>query len=191
MIRLLSPRRVGAMASGVARRQTRLQVGAAAVVLGIIGLVAWVAFDARQAALDHAIQTSENLASALSHDIARSIETFDLSLQAVGDGLRLPEIWTVGPELRDSVLFDRSTTAKYLGAIMVFDENGNGIIESGSFLPPNENVANDAIFAHHRDSADLGLHIGVPFKSGASGEWAIGGKALSTQDVKDLQASGK
>jgi 4-oxalocrotonate tautomerase len=25
----------------------------------------------------------------------------------------------------------------------------------------------------------------------ASGEWAIGGKALSTQDVKDLQAGGK
>ena len=25
----------------------------------------------------------------------------------------------------------------------------------------------------------------------ASGEWAIGGKSLSTQDVKDLQASGK
>jgi 4-oxalocrotonate tautomerase len=25
----------------------------------------------------------------------------------------------------------------------------------------------------------------------ASGEWGIGGKALSTQDVKDLQASGK
>jgi 4-oxalocrotonate tautomerase len=24
-----------------------------------------------------------------------------------------------------------------------------------------------------------------------SGEWAIGGKALSTQDVKDLQASGQ
>jgi 4-oxalocrotonate tautomerase len=25
----------------------------------------------------------------------------------------------------------------------------------------------------------------------ASGEWGVGGKALSTQDVKDLQASGK
>jgi 4-oxalocrotonate tautomerase len=25
----------------------------------------------------------------------------------------------------------------------------------------------------------------------ASGEWGIGGKALTTQDVKDLQASGK
>ena len=25
----------------------------------------------------------------------------------------------------------------------------------------------------------------------ASGEWGIGGKSLSTQDVKDLQASGK
>ena len=25
----------------------------------------------------------------------------------------------------------------------------------------------------------------------ASGEWGIGGKALSTQDVKDLQASGR
>ena len=25
----------------------------------------------------------------------------------------------------------------------------------------------------------------------ASGEWGVGGKALTTQDVKDLQASGK
>ena len=25
----------------------------------------------------------------------------------------------------------------------------------------------------------------------ASGEWAVGGKTLTTQDVKDLQASGK
>ena len=30
----------------------------------------------------------------------------------------------------------------------------------------------------------------VTIEEVASGEWAIGGKALTTQDVKDLQASG-
>jgi 4-oxalocrotonate tautomerase len=30
----------------------------------------------------------------------------------------------------------------------------------------------------------------VTFEEVASGEWSIGGKALTTQDVKDLQASG-
>jgi 4-oxalocrotonate tautomerase len=31
----------------------------------------------------------------------------------------------------------------------------------------------------------------VTIEEVASGEWGIGGKALTTQDVKDLQASGK
>jgi 4-oxalocrotonate tautomerase len=31
----------------------------------------------------------------------------------------------------------------------------------------------------------------VTIEEVASGEWGIGGKAMTTQDVKDLQASGK
>jgi PAS domain S-box-containing protein len=171
--RVLSSRPDRVPASGIAQRQRKLLPGVVAVALGLIGTIAWVALGTRQAAMDHATQMSENLASALSHDIARNIEVFDLSLQAVGERLRLPEIWTVSPELRGSILFDRSTTAKYLGAIIVFDEKGNAILRSGTPAPQGS-VADDPAFLHHRDDSDLGLVISPPFKSPATGEWSIG-----------------
>jgi hypothetical protein len=97
-----------AIASGATRQQMQWLSLGATLVLGVLGLTGWVALDARQSALDHAVQTSENLVAAMSHDIERNIESLDLSLHAVIDGLRFAEITSVSPELRNSILFDRS-----------------------------------------------------------------------------------
>ena len=52
-------------------------------VLGMIGFAAWMIRDAYRLTWDHAIATAEDLAAAIDHDIARNIELYDLSLQAV------------------------------------------------------------------------------------------------------------
>jgi Diguanylate cyclase, GGDEF domain len=52
-------------------------------------------------------QAATNLVASISSEIERNIELYSLSLQAVVEGVKMPEIHTVSPELRQVVLFDR------------------------------------------------------------------------------------
>ena len=58
--------------------------------------------DLRQSTYNQAVSGEINLLNALSQDIARNIETYDLSLQAVVEGLsepKLPSLLLVAPSL--------------------------------------------------------------------------------------------
>jgi PAS domain S-box-containing protein len=163
-----------AVAAGATRRQRLWLVLGAMLVLGVLGLTSWIELDARRIALNGAVQASENLVVALSHEIERNIESLDLSLHAVIDGLRLAEITSVSPELRNSILFDRSTTAKHVGAILVVDAFGNVIIDSSGAAARRVKLDTNESFTFHRDHAESGLHVSPPFKSNTTGEWQIG-----------------
>ncbi len=53
---------------------------------------AWIIFDARQAAWKHAGVVGSTVAAAVAADIARNVETLDLSVIGVIENLTLPEI---------------------------------------------------------------------------------------------------
>ena len=155
------------------RRLRALIAGACLVVLSILLLVGWSLWESRQAALDHAVQTSRNLATTLAHDIERNLASYDLSLQGVIEGLKFDEIKTVSPALRNQTLFDRAATATFLGTIVVLGEQGEVLIDSRSFEPRTVTYADRAYFRVQRDNPAAGLYISAPFKGLQTHEWEI------------------
>lgn len=152
----------------------RLCAGAAAILLGFVAIAAYTLGDAWQTTWNNARQSSENLSAALAHDIDRNITLYDLSLQTVIAGLKLPELAQMAPELRDAVLFDGSASADGLGATLVIDEHGGLQIQSRPASTIRKDFSQRDFFVAQRDNPDLGLFIGAPYRLQSSGEWAIG-----------------
>ena len=105
----------------------------AALALVLLAFVASVLFEMRQTDREKALQSAENVLATISADISRNIELYDLSLQAVLENLKTPEIDRVSSETRQLILFDRAATAKHLGRIHVLDETGHVVLDSRGF----------------------------------------------------------
>ncbi|HEV8679988.1 MAG TPA: ATP-binding protein [Stellaceae bacterium] len=150
-----------------------LVAGVAGVLVCVALLSAWLLWDARRIAWEHAAQSSATIAATVEHDITYTFELYDLSLQSVVDGLKLPGINVLDPTMRKEVLFDRAATARYLGPLQVVDETGKVIIDSRRPTPPDDNFADHPFFHFHRNQPALGPHIGAPFKAPASGVWSL------------------
>lgn len=123
-----------------------------------------VLYEMRVDAFARARDTADNLAVVLQRDIERNIEIYELSMQAVIDGTKDPTILELAPKIRQLVLFDRSSQAKDLGALLVTDAKGNVTIDSRSVPPRTVNLADRDYFQVQRDhSANAGLFISKPF----------------------------
>ena len=81
------------------------------------------------------------------------------------DGLQQADVMALPPHLRREVLFDRAASAKYLGSMLVLDEAGNIVIDSGSDVPRRGNFADRPYFTVQRDNPGAGLYISDPFRS--------------------------
>jgi diguanylate cyclase (GGDEF)-like protein len=143
-----------------------------AIAAGFAGLCGKILLEMRDKDYEHARQASANLIATVASDIDRNIELYDLSLQAVIDGLKLPGINGVNRELRAALLFDRSTTAKELGAILVIDRNGDLVIDSRSHEPKPANYADRDFFKAQVHAADDGLFISRPWM-GPDGQYLM------------------
>jgi PAS domain S-box-containing protein len=160
--------------SGPGTQQLRVLIaGACLAIISVMLLLGWTLWDSRRAALDHAIQNSQNLAATLAHDIDRNITSYDLSLQGVIEGLKFDEIRSVSPALRDQILFDRAATADFLGSILVLDADGKPTIDSRSADPRKTTYADRLYFQVHRADPAVGLFVSEPFRSRLSNEWVI------------------
>ena len=98
----------------------------------------------------------------------------DLSLQAVVDDLKRPDINQFSPELRNLILFDRSATARHLGTIMVLDEAGNVRLNSRTLTPTPVNLADRDYFQAQKNNGAIGMYISRPFITRTSKEQVIG-----------------
>ena len=137
------------------------------LLLGLLLLLlcAIVLYEARIDARDRARITQQNIALMASWDIERNIEFFALSLQAVVEGENDPAVGALPMPLRRQVLFDRATTAKYLGGIYVLDANGDIAVDGKSDVPRKANFGNEQYFTVHRDHPDVGLYVSDPYHS--------------------------
>jgi diguanylate cyclase (GGDEF)-like protein len=129
----------------------------------ILAIAVWVLAQMRDDALRRAQDSVFNDSLLIERDISRNLEIFDLSLHAVLDGLKQPGLMELKPEIRQRVLFDGSVSGKDMGAVFVFDENGNVKFDSQASLPRHFNVADRDYFQVQRDSPDVGLYISHPF----------------------------
>jgi PAS domain S-box-containing protein len=154
-------------------RMRLLCAAAVAILLGFVAIATYTLIDAWRATRANAVESSANLTAALAHDIDRNITLYDLSLQTVIAGLKLPELSSMSPAMRNAVLFDGSTTAEEFGAIFVVDEHGDAQITSRATPAAHQNFAKSDYFVAQRDLPNIGLFISAPFKFRVSGEWAI------------------
>jgi diguanylate cyclase (GGDEF)-like protein len=138
--------------------------GAALLAIVMVGLCALVLYQSRQDALERTRETSRNVALIAERDIVRNFELYDLSLQAIIEGLRQPAVGALPAHLRRDVLFDRAATAKFLEALLVLDASGNVVIDSVSDVPRRANFASAAFFTAQRDRRDAGLFISDPVR---------------------------
>ena len=89
------------------------------LALGLWALSASVLAEMRRTDWEQARQSAENIVATIEADIARNIEVYDLSLQAVAENLTHPEINQISRGMRQLVLFDRAATAKHLLVVLV------------------------------------------------------------------------
>lgn len=118
-------------------------------------------------------RNAQNILHLIHQDAARNLELLDLSLEAVSVGLSLPGLAELSPDLRHAVLFDRGTTARYLGTIRALDERGRILAESRAGTASGSDYAKRDYFQHHRLVNDDRLFVSAPFASNRTGEWSI------------------
>lgn len=133
--------------------------------LGMLAISGAMLLEMRRDAWEKAEQTSQNLLQLTERDIARNIEIIDLSLTAVVENLKAPGVAQASPELRQMILFDRASTARDIGVMLVLDENGDAVIDAAGYPPRELNNADRAYFQAHKARADLGLYISRPLVS--------------------------
>jgi len=133
------------------------------ITLGFSAILGFVLLDSRDQERERARQAAFNVIAAMSSEIDRNLELYDLSLQAVVDGLKLPSLSTLSPELRQLVLFDRAATAKDMGSIFVLDRNGTVVIDSRTLTPQPYNYAQRDFFKAEVDRIGTGPYVSRPW----------------------------
>ncbi|WP_167858621.1 sensor domain-containing diguanylate cyclase [Methylobacterium nonmethylotrophicum] len=144
-----------------------------AVTLVIGAASALMVMQMRRSAWDQVGRVSQNLLEAVEHMVDRNIELYDLSLQAVVDGLRNPEVDGIAPELRQMILFDRAATANGLGAILALDPQGQAFVDSSAIVPRPLRFPDADFFLVHKQREDADLYIGKPLRMEPDGRWVI------------------
>ena len=151
-------------------RRPNAVIGASVVIAGaILAIAVWMLVQMRDDALARAQEAAINVSLLVERDTARNLEVYDLSLQGVIEGLEHSGVRNLPPELRRMVLFDRSTTAKDMGSLLVLDEAGNVVIDSISESPRRMSEADRDYFKVHRDSPNVGLYVSHPFEPQLTG----------------------
>ena len=140
----------------------------------ICAVVGDLLYSTRVLQMKRASTEASNLSAAISQDVARNIELFDLSIQGVIDDLRNPEVTAAPRKLQQMILFDRAASAPYLGAILVINETGDLVLDSRSLDVPKVNYADRDYFEAQAARPDVGLFISHTIISRTDGQPIIG-----------------
>ena len=153
------------------------------VTIGFSAIFAIVLWESRDRDREQARQAAANVIATISSDIERNLELYDLSLQAVVDGIKLSELSQISLEMRQLVLFDRAATAKDMGSIFVLDKNGAVTLDSRMLTPRAESHATRDYFGRSgADTRKTGLYVSRPWL-GSDGEYFIAiSRRLSNED---------
>lgn len=161
------------MANSLSRRPLLAGIAGTAVAVLMAGLSIATLYQGRQEALNHAHETSANLVTIISGDIARNVEIYNLSLQAIVDGVQDPGVMALPPELRRRILFDRAATAAYIGGGYVIDANGKVVVKgNGTGVAPGAFDDREYFYAHQR-SPSAGLFFSHPYLARPSSSNAV------------------
>ena len=140
-----------------------------------LAVFAGIAFDSYRSTLHSSFEVAENIAALIEQDIGRNIELYDLTLQAVAEKVDDAEVMALPPRLKQMAVFDRSSNAPGLGAMVVLDKGGTIVLDSLSVTPRKGNFVDREYFEFQRDTPrPNGLYISKPFQARLQdGKWSI------------------
>jgi diguanylate cyclase (GGDEF)-like protein len=156
------------------RSTRRLIVPIFGVVVCFVAICIYVLFDARRATMERAGEAATRVVTAVEGDFVRNLETLDLSLQAVADNWGSLQQQNYSEDLQRRILFDRSATARHLGAMLILDENGNLLMDSRELNAQPVNLADRDYFKAQKDNTSAGLYIGMQHVSRLTGTRFVG-----------------
>ncbi|WP_325801666.1 sensor domain-containing diguanylate cyclase [Comamonas testosteroni] len=140
------------------------------VALSMTAICTFILYQSRLDAMEHAVDTSRDVALLAEHDLVRNFELYALSLQAVVEGLGDPEMMAASPRVRKAALFDKAASATYLGSILVLDAHGKITLTAGAENPVDDSYSDRDFFKAHQESSNLGLYVGDPYVSPRHGD---------------------
>jgi len=135
------------------------------IALAILVLSCAALWADREASWRSAEVSTRNVRITLAREIARTLSLYDFALMGAADAIRTPGFERAGNALRFRLLFARAETAQYAGDVLVLDESGHIRYDSTSQVPRRGNFADQPFFKVHRDSADVGLYVSLPYSS--------------------------
>jgi len=163
-----------AIARAMGSRPVVAGLACTCVAVAMAALTLATLYTGRADALDHARETAGNLVSLISSDLSRNIEIDDLSLKAIVDGAQQPITWKLPLDIRDAVLFDRATTAVYLGGAFVLDSSGRVTVSQNRVAYPPVGLNDRDYFIAHQSSPNVGLYFSHPYRSRLrDGKWSV------------------
>lgn len=143
------------------------------VSLGIGGLFARTMVTMRSDEWNHAAQTNDQLARSLEQGLGWMLDTFDKSLEGVAREVSRPEVWALPVDLRARVVFDNSLRTRGTGDVLVLNDHGDVVLDSGALTPRKANAADRDYFVAFQSGGHRGLFIGQPVASRATGAYIL------------------
>ena len=113
------------------RRPERLLIlGSVLTALLIVAIVAVLLIREHASAQEAATRSATTIAQLIDADVLRTVELYDLSLQGLIAAAQRDDLKQVSAQIRHLVLFDRSTTARFKGDILLLDKHGEVLADS-------------------------------------------------------------
>nr|WKF59479.1 Phytochrome-like protein cph2 [Paraburkholderia busanensis] len=129
----------------------------------LAGLTFLALYNSREEEIRHAVDSSRNLATLISRDLAGNFQLYDTSLLGVVAEASQPETWRLPPPLRDRVLFDRSLKSPAAGDAYVLDAQGRVKASMSGNLYPGQSFAQRDYFSVQQHDASAGLYLSNPY----------------------------
>ncbi|MGM3276689.1 diguanylate cyclase [Ralstonia sp. 24A2] len=131
------------------------------VVLSISVLTLWAD---RETAIEHAHETSKNVAAVLASHVSRTVDSADQSLQMLIAEIDKPGIRNLDPEVRHDLLFSQTASAQHLTGMGITDDKGQ--LVDGCCSPTHHwNFSDRDYFIVHRDHANVGLYVSAVYQA--------------------------
>ncbi|WP_449438970.1 diguanylate cyclase [Pseudomonas migulae] len=159
------------------RPELMVILGSTLTVIAIISIVTFLLIREHANAQQAATRSATTIAQLIDADVLRTVELYDLTLQGLIAASQRDDLKQVSAQIRHLVLFDRSTTARFKGDILLLDKQGEVIADSSLIEPKPGNFADRDYFLAHAFNRDTGMFISRPFQSRCdcedSDEWRI------------------
>lgn len=132
--------------------------------LAISALTLWAA---RSEVVEHAHETSRNVAAVLVSEIARTVETSNAALVALASDLGNPAVRRMDAGLRHDLLFER-TAAQYVTGMGVTDRYGR-LIDGCCSSSHRWDFSDRDYFNVHRKADGVGLYVSQAYRARSRG----------------------